>query len=476
MSFGIPGISEIRNAVSQTIDNAQAAVTHTVTEVRDLGAAAINRTGELASSGVELGRRAVDAVRNVDVREAASTVRSSINSGIETARSGITTGVEWAGQRVHDAADVARASVPGGDNIVSNAVRSAITVQEDASRLSLGVVGGVSREAVGLAGTVGDLATTGVEMQLSPEAAREYGTALVNGASIALHATGDYLASAAQDPSRIIGDLSRVADAGGKLAGDQLDRYQQAFRDGKGFETVGLDVGTVATYVVPIGGGPVRGALTAAVRGSGEALARGGGEALLRGGAETLARGETAALRGEMALRGTGESLVRAGTDTGVAANATGGVIAGAERSTPRLEAGSIREVNPAFPAAGHTQNCVECVIATERRFAGDLSAVASPTSGPLPIRTITDTFGGAFQKVSGPAEIGSILSGSGDGARGIVYGADNARGFGHVWNVRIDDGVVRFLDSQPGAKAGLGVGNFDHFTDFQFLLTHAGK
>jgi hypothetical protein len=72
--------------------------------------------------------------------------------------------------------------------------------------------------------------------------------------------------------------------------------------------------------------------------------------------------------------------------------------------------------------------------------------------------------------------EIGSILSKSGNGARGIVFGADSARGFGHVWNVRIDNGVVRFLDSQPAGRAGLGVGNFDDFTDFQFLLTSPGR
>jgi len=115
-------------------------------------------------------------------------------------------------------------------------------------------------------------------------------------------------------------------------------------------------------------------------------------------------------------------------------------------------------------------------VIATEKRFAGDVGATASPTSGPLPISQITDEFGGSFENVSGMLEIGSILSKSGNGSRGIVFGADNARGFGHVFNVRLDNGTVRFLDSQPGVKAGQGVGNFDDFTDFQFLLTSPGK
>jgi len=72
--------------------------------------------------------------------------------------------------------------------------------------------------------------------------------------------------------------------------------------------------------------------------------------------------------------------------------------------------------------------------------------------------------------------DIGRRLSQSGNGARGIVFGADHARGFGHAWNVRIDNGVVRFLDSQPASRAGLGVNNFDDFTDFQFLLTSPGR
>lgn len=139
--------------------------------------------------------------------------------------------------------------------------------------------------------------------------------------------------------------------------------------------------------------------------------------------------------------------------------------------------AGSIRTINPNYNLIpGYSQNCTQCVIATDRRFAGDINATALPTSGPQPISNITDALGGAFENVSGMLEIGSILSKSGNGARGIVYGADNARGFGHVWNVRIDNGVVQFLDSQPGRKAGNGVKNFDDFTDFKFLLTSPGK
>lgn len=93
-----------------------------------------------------------------------------------------------------------------------------------------------------------------------------------------------------------------------------------------------------------------------------------------------------------------------------------------------------------------------------------------------MPISRITDEFGGSFQEVSGPLHIGDVLNRSGEGARDIVYGADHSRGFGHVWNVGIDNGIVHFIDSQPGARAGPGIHNFDDFTDFRFLLTNPGR
>ena len=138
--------------------------------------------------------------------------------------------------------------------------------------------------------------------------------------------------------------------------------------------------------------------------------------------------------------------------------------------------AGSIRTVNPNYPQVGFTVNCVNCVIATEKRFAGMVGVTAGASRVPLPISRITAEFGGQFENVSGMMDIARRLSASGNGARGIVYGADTARGYGHVWNVRIDNGVVRFLDSQPAGRAGLGVNNFNSFTDFKFLLTHPGK
>ena len=285
MSFGIslPSLSDVRNAVTNTVSGA-------ASDVRDFGTSALRQTAELGRDGLDLGRRAVDAVASVDVREAAATVRAKIGEGTEAARDGIRTGVEWAGQRTHDAASFARDHVPGGDNVVSNAVRGAITLGENNARFGMGVVGGVAREAVGLVGTAGELGTSLAEMQISSEARAEYGKAITNGAKDAATATGSYVSSVAGDPSRLGSDLGNVAGAGKDWANGQLDRYEQAFRDGKGFETVGMDVGTVATYVVPVGGGPARGALTAGLRGGTEAAARGGAEAVARSGAEVLAR------------------------------------------------------------------------------------------------------------------------------------------------------------------------------------------
>jgi hypothetical protein len=275
LGISLPSFSDIGHAVRNGVSG-------TLAGARDFGSAALQKGEQLAQDGADLGRRAVDAVRSVDVRQAASVVREKIGEGTEAARAGIKTGVEWTGQKVHQGAEFARDHVPGGDNLVSNGIRNAITTQEDVTRFGLGVVGGVSREAVGLAGTVGQLGTTAAEMQLSPAARAEYGQKILDGAKGMATATGSYIESAAQDPSRIGTDLSNAAKAGEHWVGGQIDRYGQAFQDGKGFETVGMDVGTVATYLVPVGGGPVRGALTAAARDGAELAVRAGGEASAR--------------------------------------------------------------------------------------------------------------------------------------------------------------------------------------------------
>jgi RHS repeat-associated protein len=130
------------------------------------------------------------------------------------------------------------------------------------------------------------------------------------------------------------------------------------------------------------------------------------------------------------------------------------------------LLAGSIRNVNP----TGGTMNCVNCSIATDATLAGN-AASALPGSA-TPISVLEDTFGGQFQPVSGPMQIGSILSQSGNGARGIVFGESLTGDVGHVFNVINKSGEMQFLDGQVG---GEGLSNFDNFQNFQFLQTHPG-
>ena len=132
------------------------------------------------------------------------------------------------------------------------------------------------------------------------------------------------------------------------------------------------------------------------------------------------------------------------------------------------LLAGSIRNVNP----AGGTMNCVNCAIAGDATLAG--RAASALPGGVSPISALEDEFGGEFHAVSGPMEIGGILSQSGNGSRGIVFGQSLTPGFpGQVFNVINQDGSIQFLDAQTG---GLGVSNFDNLQNFQFLLTYSGK
>jgi len=68
--------------------------------------------------------------------------------------------------------------------------------------------------------------------------------------------------------------------------------------------------------------------------------------------------------------------------------------------------------------------------------------------------------------------QIGSILSQSGNGARGIVFGESLGGNVGHVFNVLNNNGSVQFLDGQIG---GSGLNSFNSLQNFQFLLTHPG-
>jgi hypothetical protein len=71
---------------------------------------------------------------------------------------------------------------------------------------------------------------------------------------------------------------------------------------------------------------------------------------------------------------------------------------------------------------------------------------------------------------VGGQAEIERILSASGPGPTGIVFGESLTGDVGHVWNaINNGAGGINFLDGQT---AGSGLGNFANFRNFQFLQT----
>ena len=143
--------------------------------------------------------------------------------------------------------------------------------------------------------------------------------------------------------------------------------------------------------------------------------------------------------------------------------------LAAVERTTASVSAesglaGSIRNVN----TIGGEMNCVNCSIASDATLAGNAASALS--GGASSISALEKTFGGSFQPVSGQMQIGSILSQSGNGARGIVFGESLSGDVGHVFNVINKNGAIQFLDGQIG---GGGLNNFNIFQNFQFLLTH---
>lgn len=108
--------------------------------------------------------------------------------------------------------------------------------------------------------------------------------------------------------------------------------------------------------------------------------------------------------------------------------------------------------------------NCVNCAVATDATLSG--APASALLSGPKAISVLEEFYGGTFKAVSGQAEIASILSGAGNGARGIVFGARNG-GVGHVFNGVNQGGTIRFLDGQSG-----GAASFSGFDSFMFLRT----
>jgi hypothetical protein len=291
------------------------------------------------------------AISHGDVRAVAGTVRDGIGQATEAGRGGITSAVNWTGQTIGKGADFARSQI-GGADIVSQGLRGAITAVEGTTRFSVGVTGGVLREGVSLVGTAGQLGTTLVEAQISPAARAELGQKVVGAVGTAADATRSYVSSAISDPSRVGGDLKGAWHATTGFVGSTLDRYGTALKEGR-TEEIGMDVGTVATYVVPFGGGPARAALTAGMRGVGEGATRLGGGLLTRSGGELL-RGEGLRLGTTAAREALPGAARQAANDLGPAA-----------RSMGDLRAPELRAANDAGPAL--------------RRAAGDGVTPATP-------------------------------------------------------------------------------------------------
>ena len=137
------------------------------------------------------------------------------------------------------------------------------------------------------------------------------------------------------------------------------------------------------------------------------------------------------------------------------------------EVSVPRTPvAGAAPRVNPGFPGAGRTKNCVNCSLATDATFAGH-PASALPTRGPRPISVIEQAYGGKFIRALGRSDIEHVMSSLGPGSRGIVFGEHAGRP-GHVFNAVVNQrGVVKFFDGQTGKPASL-----EGFTGFRLLIT----
>ncbi|MDQ7996504.1 MAG: hemagglutinin repeat-containing protein [Luteibacter sp.] len=144
-------------------------------------------------------------------------------------------------------------------------------------------------------------------------------------------------------------------------------------------------------------------------------------------------------------------------------------VVGGIGGVTGNGVAGSIREVNPGFPADGRSRNCVNCSIATDATLAGNpASALPNMSNDGVPISVLEMQFGTKFSSSLAPSDIVAQMAGAGSGARGIVFGSNGPGEVGHVFNVVNQGGVVRFLDGQTGAVADMS-----KFQTFQLLRTN---
>ncbi|MEU3709197.1 toxin glutamine deamidase domain-containing protein [Streptomyces catenulae] len=135
-----------------------------------------------------------------------------------------------------------------------------------------------------------------------------------------------------------------------------------------------------------------------------------------------------------------------------------GTTVLGDSYKTPVTD--DLRElVNP----GGGKANCRACVLGVERALDG-APAAALPELGRGSLASVEKYFPGKRFVNRSLSNIVKDIKGAGDGARGIVYGADPDGG--HVFNVINRGGDVVFLDAQSGHAAPAG------YSNYQFMRT----
>lgn len=161
-------------------------------------------------------------------------------------------------------------------------------------------------------------------------------------------------------------------------------------------------------------------------------------------------------------LKGAGKYLDGAGASV---------LVSGGPKATGVADetAGSIRNVNPGYPDAGRTHNCVNCSIATDATLVGNpASALPINSTKGVPLTVLEKQYGAKFSDVSSTETITQHMVGGGDGARGIVFGSYGPGQPGHVFNVVNQNGVIRYLDGRTGKPA-----NMNNFKTLQLLRTN---
>ncbi len=283
MSFGW---SSVTGAASGAWNSVTSAGSAALNRAESLGSAAMSRATELGRDGLDLGRRAVTAVGELDVKSVGDAAIRGVGALEARAESGIRSGAFAAGRGVHRAADFARDHMKG-DGLLAQAGRAAVDGAETDLRVGVGAVGGVANGVVGLAGSVSQLGILAAEYRFSPAARDAINSAVAQKVDGGLRAAGDYASAVYADPGRLPGDIlsagGAAIDAGVALGGRTIDSARTAIAEGHGPESFGLVAGEAATYLVPVGG-----EAKIAAEGGG-AVARG----LVRAGVEDTARAAT---------------------------------------------------------------------------------------------------------------------------------------------------------------------------------------